>query len=395
MRDRFSFIRCAIALVMVSPWFFWACSRQPAKKEPPIFPVTIVNPVQKEIIRYLEYTGNIEALKVVDIRARVAGFLQAIMFTPRQKVKVGDVLFVIDPRQYEAQVKEAAGKLAAQKARSRLAQIELEMAEQLQSKEAISVLQLEKQVAQRDATLAEAELADAQLKKAKLDLEWTQVTSPIDGRVNRNLVDVGNLVGATEKTILTTVVNDESVYVYFNITDLDLLSLLRTHVKDVQEGTPSDKNIPIFLALADEAEYPHEGKLDFVATALDQATGTIQARGIFPNPDGILMAGMFARVRLPVEKRMALLVPEIAVQFDQGGRYVLVVNEENVVQQRRIKASRYTDNFWIVDQGLTTTDRVIVSGIQRARPGSRVVPNITSSEGDSSDSLSSTGSSGK
>lgn len=385
MRDRFSSLVSVVVCAVVALSLFSGCSRHPSKKELPPPSVTVTNPVQKEITRYLEYTGNIAALETVDIRARVAGFLQEIKFTPRQKVKTGDLLFVIDPRQYQAQVKEATGKVAAQKASNKLAQTELQMAQQLESKEAISGLRLEKSVAQRDASIADVELAEAELDKARLYLEWTQVTSPIDGRVDRNLVDIGNLVGATEKTKLTSVVNDDLVYVYFNITELDLLPLLRGHLKEFGQSTPSDNQIPVFLALADEKDYPHEGTIDFAATTVDQNTGTVQTRGIFPNPDGLLMAGMFARVRVPIDKRMAILIPEIAVQFDQGGRYVLVVDDDNVVQHRRIKTSRYAQNQWIADEGLTPKDRVIVSGLQRARAGSKVKPTLAPADGGRTD----------
>jgi len=319
------------------------------------------------------------AFQTVEIRARVPGFLTKMLFEPRAKVKAGDLLFVIDPRQYEASVKEAKGKLDAQKAQSKLAQTELQIGQQLESKEAISGLKLEKKVADRDKATADVELADADLDKAKLDLEWTQVASPINGRVSRNKVDVGNLVGATEKTLLTTVVADDPMYAYFNVSELDLLPILRRLAKrDADLSSKPLIKIPVLVGLADETGYPHEGHFDFAETTVDQSTGTIQVRGIFPNPDGLLMAGMFVRIRVPVEKRTAILVPDVAVQFDQGGKYVLVVGEGDVVQQRRIKMGEQVGEMRVVDQGLTAKDRVIIAGVQRARPGAKVTPTVAS-----------------
>ncbi len=312
----------------------------------------------------------------MDIRARVPGFLDKMYFQPRAKVKAGDALFLIDPRQYQANVKEAKAKLEAQKASSKLAQTEVQISQQLESKEAISALKLEKKVAERDVASADVDLADAALDKAKLDLEWTQVTSPIDGRVSRNKVDLGNLVGATEKTLLTTVVADDPIYAYFNVSELDLLLVLRGLASKTTD--PSNKpsaKLPVYMGLADETGYPHEGHFDFAETTVDSSTGTIQVRGIFPNPDGLMMGGMFARIRVPSEKRSVLLIPDVAVQFDQGGRYVFVVDEANIVQQKRIKMAEQIEDMRVIEEGLSLKDRVITTGVQRARSGSKA--NIT------------------
>jgi membrane fusion protein, multidrug efflux system len=364
--------------------FFWvpflvcACGKEPPKRVVRLPDVTAVLPVQREVPKYLEYTGTTAALQTVDIRARVAGFLQKMYFEPRSKVKAGDLLFLIDPRQYEASVKQAKGKLDAQKASSKLAQTELQISQQLESKEAISALKLEKKAAERDVAQADVELAEASLDSAKLDLEWTRVTSPIKGRVSRNKIDVGNLVGATEKTLLTTVVDDDPIYVYFNVSELDLLPILRHLAKD-PSSKPSVK-LPVQLGLADEIGYPHEGHFDFAETTVDSSTGTIQVRGIFPNPDGLLMAGMFTRVRVPVETRKVLLLPDVAVQFDQGGKYVLTVDDNNVVQQKRIKTAEQVDQMRVIAEGLTSKDRVITTGVLRARPGAKVNATIAPAE---------------
>lgn len=358
-----------LALCLVS-----SCGSQPAKRTPPPPDVTVIQPVQKEITRNLEYTGNTAALQTIDIRARVTGFLQEMHFQPRQKVKAGDLLFVIDPRQYDASVKETKAKLEGAQASSKLAQTEVLIAQQLESKEAISALRLDKRIEERDLAAANVGLADAELDNAKLNLEWTRVTSPIDGRVSRNKVDIGNLVGATEKTLLTTVVNDDPIYVYFNASELDLLPILRRFARKGDQSLEETAKTPVFLGLADETGYPHEGHIDFIETTVASSTGTIQVRGIFPNHDGLLMAGMFVRVRVPVEKSQALLVPDIAVQFDQGGTYVLVVDDQNVVHQKPIKTGSQVGEMRVIEKGITDKDRVITTGVLRARPGTKVNP---------------------
>lgn len=363
-----------VLLAAAGPYLLCGCKGETKKRVAPPPDVTVAQPVQQEVTRYLEYTGTTAALQSVDIRARVPGFLQKICFEPRARVKSGDLLFVIDPRQYEATVKEANAKLESQKAASKLAQTELQINQQLLSKEAISALKLEKKAAERDVSAAEVDLAEAALDKAKLDLEWTQVTSPIDGRVSRNLVDVGNLVGATEKTLLTTVVSDDIIYTYFNIGELDLLPLRRKQATKSDEAEKDIRKVPVQLGLADETGYPHEGHFDFADTKVDPATGTVQVRGIFPNPGGILMAGMFVRVRVPVDTQTSWLVPEVAVQADQGGSYVLTVGPENVVEQRRVKVGTTIERMQVIAEGLAGDEKVIVAGLQRARPGSKVNP---------------------
>jgi membrane fusion protein, multidrug efflux system len=379
-----------LAAVASTVFHVSGCTSKPPKKaaQPP--EVTVVQPLKEEVTRFLEYTGTLSALETVEIRARVPGFLEKICFQPRSKVKAGDLLFVIDPRQFEANVKEAQGKLDAQKAAFKLAQTEVQISQQLESHEAISTLKLEVKVADRDKAGADVELAEAELAKAKLDLEWSRVTSPINGRVSRNKVDVGNLVGATEKTLLTTVVNDDPIYAYFNMSELDLLPISR---KFLAEGLEPAKNpsrkLPIYAGLADEKGYPHEGHFDFAETTVDSSTGTIQVRGLFPNPDGLLMAGMFVRVRIPVEKRTVLVVPDVAIQFDQGGRYVLTVDDKNIVAQKRIKLGEQVNGSRVIEEGLTSKDRVMVTGVLRARPGSAVKPTATPAGAAPSDKSSS------
>ena len=357
----------------------FGCNEEMEKKTVRIPTVTVSVPIQTEAQKRLDYTGTTAALEYVDIRARVAGFLEKINFEPKQKVKAGDLLFVIDPRQYQAAVSEAKAQLEAKKASLKLAKTDEEIAKSLESKEAISWLKLQQATAKSDVSKADVDLTAANLDQAKLNLEYTQVTSPIDGRVSRNYVDIGNLVGATEKTLLTTVVNDESVYCYFNVSELDLLFLKRMYPLPRNPEPLTVVKIPVLLELADEEGFPHKGRLDFTDTMINPSTGTIQFRAVFPNPDGLLLPGMFAKIRVPLKKFQALLVPEAAIQFDQGGRYLLVVDGQNIVRQKRIKMGQEEPNgMRVIDEGLLPDDRVIISGLQRARPGSPVNPISTS-----------------
>jgi multidrug efflux system membrane fusion protein len=361
-----------IALLVIA---VFGCQKETEKKAVKIPTVTVSFPVQTLAQKHLDYTGTTAALEYVDIRARVAGFLEKINFEPKQKVKAGALLFVIDPRQYQAAVNEAEAQLEAKQASFKLAKVDEEIAKSLESKEAISWLKLQQATSKSEVSKADVDLTAANLDQAKLNLEYTQVTSPIDGRVSRNYVDIGNLVGATEKTLLTTVVNDESVYCYFNVSEVDLLFLKRVYPVPRNSEPLTVVKIPVSLGLADEEGFPHEGRLDFTDTMVNPATGTIQFRAIFPNPNGLLLPGMFARIRVPLQQFKALLVPEAAIQFDQGGRYLLVVDSQNIVRQKRIKMGQEEPNgMRVIDDGILPEDRVIISGLQRARPGSPVNP---------------------
>ncbi|MBM4329090.1 MAG: efflux RND transporter periplasmic adaptor subunit [Deltaproteobacteria bacterium] len=369
--------RIAVLLITVGFLGILGCGRDSHKTGPPAPEVTVTKPVEQEVTRYLEYTGTTAALEFVDVRARVQGWLESIKFVPRSKVKKDELLFVIDPRPFQARVEQAKAVRDANKASLDLAQYELEKAQYLEAKEALSQLKLKEATAKRDAAAAEVEKAKADLDLAKLNLDYCQVRSPINGRVSRNLVDVGNLVGAEQKTLLTTVVNDDPMYAYFNLSELDVLPLIREFVKDKTAKSVQDELNPVYMGLADEKGYPHEGHIDFADTQIDSSTGTMQVRGVFPNLDGVLMPGMFVRLRVPVEKRRGLLVPEVAIQADQAGRYVLVVNSQDVVEKRRVKPGQTVDRMRVIDEGLSVDDRVVVSGVQRARPGIKVKPTVT------------------
>ena len=364
---------------------FVACeSKRNEFVEPPPPKVTVAQPLQQEVIKYLNFTGNTRAVEEVEIRARVAGFLQSMHFAPGTRVDMKDLLFVIDPREYQAEYNAARAELTAAKAQHHRAVIEYERAKRVFDKGAGRETDVVTWQGERDVALAAIERAKAKLERANLNLSYTRVTSPISGRVSRNMVDIGNLVGEGEATLLTTVSRYDPMYAYFNLNENDLLRVMsmyreRITQKGINPDTDPDSKaeIPIFLALANEEGYPHEGIVDFAESGVDPTTGTMQIRGVFPNSDTVkvLIPGLFARLRLPIGKQEnALLVTERAIGADQGGTYLLTVNNENKVEKRMIRQGQLVDGLRVIEEGLQPGELVIVKGVQRARPGAKVDP---------------------
>jgi len=336
--------------------------------------VIVSRPIMKEVTQFLEFTGTTAALEFVEIRARVEGWLESVNFVSGSRVKTGDLLFVIDPRPFQAQVDQSEAALKGKQADLQLKQANLKRAQKLLSTASISQLQYDVQNAEEAVAEAQVGIAKADLEKAKLDLAYTRLTAPISGRVGRNLVDVGNLVGAREKTLLTQIVNDSSVYVYFDVSERDVLMVMRMF-PNLGEETASDRErAPAYVQLADETGFPHEGRIDFLEPQVDSSTGTLRARAVFSNEKGQLVAGLFARIRVPIQKKEAFLVPELAVGIGQTGRYVLVVNKDQIVEQRPVKTGQLEGTLRVIDEGLAKDDLVVVNGIQRARPGAKVTP---------------------
>lgn len=383
-RNLFLKFNWKIAVILLALGFFVACEQKNTYVESPPPKVTVAEPLQQEVIVYLEFTGNTRAFEEVEIRARVSGFLQSMHFTPGTGVDMGDQLFVIDPREYQAEFNAATAELNAAKAMQHRAEIEYDRAKRVFDKGAGRETDVVKWRGERDVAQASIERAKANLERANLNLGYTQVMAPISGRVSRNFVDVGNLVGEGEPTLLTTVTRYDPMYVYFNLNEYDLLRVQSMYRKRVQEkgidpGKEPDSRaeIQLFLGLANEQGYPHEGVVDFAASGVDPATGTIQLRGVFANqgPPNVLLPGLFTRLRMPIDKREnALLVSERAIGADQGGNYLLTVGSDNVVEKKSIRMGQLVDGLRVIEEGLQPGDTVIVKGLQRARPGGKVDP---------------------
>jgi membrane fusion protein, multidrug efflux system len=354
----------AIAAVLL----IWGCTNKAEVRVPPPPEVIVSHPLQKEATRYLEFTGITSALESVEIRARVEGWLQSVDFVPGSNVKKGALLFVIDPKPFQAQVNQYEASLKGKQAELQLKKVNLKRAQQLLATASISQLQFDQRRAEEQVGEAQVGIVQADLDKANLNLGYTKVTAPITGQVSRNYVDVGNLVGAGTNTKLAEIVNATSLYVYFDVSERDVLMLNRMfHDQAVEKKKPR-----AYLQLADETGYPHTGYIDYAEPKIDPNTGTLKARAVFPNVKSLLVPGLFGRIRVPIEKKQALLVPEVAVGISQAGRYVLVVNKDHVVEERLVKTGQAEHSLRVIEDGLKKDDWVVVNGIQRARPGAKV-----------------------
>lgn len=361
-----------------------ACGGSNTYEPPPPPGVTTAQPEVDEITDYLEFTGTTVSSGRAEVRARVSGALQSMHFEPGSDVDRGQLLFVIEPTQYEAQLKAAEASLASGKAALERAEIELERAERLRAKRAGTDIDVVKWRGERDQSLASIKSAEAKIARAELDLGYTQVRAPIAGRVGRHQIDLGNLVGEGDATILTEVTQYDPMYVYFNLNERDLLrvmSLYRERVKergiDPSAAPDSEAELVVELGLADELGYPHSGIADYSDSGVDPETGTMQIRGVFENGQAParLLPGLFARVRMPLSHRADMpLVSERAVGSDQSGEYVLVVTGENVVEKRNVETGQLIDGLRVIESGLGPDEWVVVNGLQRARPGGTVTP---------------------
>jgi len=325
--------------------------------------------VRQDITPFVEFTGTTRSTASAEVRARVAGRLESMAFTPSSVVDKGDLLFVIEREQYQAARDEADANLRAAKARRALAESDLERIRQARESEAVSEQDLDRAVAQRDQAEARVMSAEAQLSVAELNYSYTLVRSPIKGQVSRRLVDIGNLVGGTEQTLLTTVNAMQPIFVYFEAPERTVLALLAARGADsLEQPDPADN---AFVATSVDTAFPHSGKIDYIDNTVDPTTGTIQIRAVLPNRRLVLFPGLFVRVRVPgAPVRDAILVDERAIGTDLGGKYIYVVDDSSFVDQRYITIGYITDDgMALITQGLDGTETYIVNGMLRARPG--------------------------
>jgi RND family efflux transporter MFP subunit len=342
--------------------------------------VVVGRPTVKTITDYEDFTGHTEALLTVEIRARVSGYLVEGLKDggPNKEgteVKKGELLFEIDPRSYEADKSKAEAALLQARAHLERLSKDLKRAEELLPTRAIAQGDFDQIAGDNKEAAAAVKTSQAMLRLADLNLQWTKVRAPCDGRVSKQLIDPGNMVQA-DVTPLTTIVTLDPIYAYFDIDERTLLELRRMVIaKYGSLRGVRQANIKVLLGLADEQGYPHEGTIDFADNRLDVMTGTLRLRGVFPNPKRILSPGMFAKIRLPKgQPHRAILIPEAALASDQGQKCLYVLNDKNEVTYRPVQIGSPHGGLREIKSGLSENDRVVVDGLQRVRPGIVVKP---------------------
>jgi multidrug efflux system membrane fusion protein len=345
-------------------------------------PVSASTVAEKDIVETQEFSGRMEAIERVDIRARVAGFITAVNVHPGAIVKKGDVLFVIDPRPYQRELARAEAAAGAARAKADLAKIELTRAERLIADKAIAQRELDTNSSSYKQLDAEAHAADAQLETAKLNLAYTQVLSPIDGRVGKAEITLGNLVDTS--AILTTVVSKDRIYASFVGDEDTYLRVAATH----HQGQP----VLVRVGLANETGYPHAGKLEFVDNQLDTQTGGVRMRAVFDNADNLLVPGLFARVQIDagtgggdasgVKHTRALLINERAIGTDQSRKFVYLIGPDQKAEYRTVTLGARANGMVQVTQGLKAGDTIVVNGTQRVHPGAPLSPHMVAMDFD-------------
>jgi RND family efflux transporter MFP subunit len=344
---------------------------------PPPPKVEVAPPLQRAITRYLDATGNTAPIKNVDLVARVQGVLQAISYQDGTLVKEGTSLFTIEPETYKLKLEQAQAAEAGAQASLKQAEADFKRQVDLVQRQAVSQAVLDTSTSTRDNAQANLQQAEANTKIAAVNYGYTNVVAPFDGIVSAHLVSVGELVGASSPTPLASIVALDPIYVNFNVNEQDVL---RIREEARRRGmTANDlKSLPIEVGLQTDTGFPHKGKLDYAAPTINLSTGTLAVRGVLPNPDRVLLPGYYVRVRVPIDQQKdALLVPDASLGSDQAGRYLLVVNGDNVVEQRKVRTGQLEEgNLRVIESGLKGDDRVVIAGLLRAIPGQKVDPQL-------------------
>ncbi len=370
--------RLITALILVSAIAIAGCDQQSAttakiKRKPP--PVTVAAPFKKRITEWDEFTGRFDAVETVNVRARVSGFLESVHFKDGQIVEKGDLLFVIDKRPFRFAVEQTKAQVDQAQAQLDLAISDVERARPLLERRTITARAFESREATARGALASLAGARAQLRNAELNLEWTEVVAPIGGRISDSRVDVGNLIsgGQPGSTILTRIVSLDPIHFVFEGSEADYLKYTRL---DHTGQRPSSRNTdnPVAVKLIDEQDFRHRGKMEFVDNALDPTSGTIRARAIFDNKEHLLLPGLFGRLRLFGGDFDALLIPDSAIASDQARKIAMIVTSDGTVAAKVITLGPIIDGLRVIRSGLSASDRVIIAGMQRARPGQKVTP---------------------
>lgn len=348
---------------------------------PPPPPVTVAHPIQRTVIDYDDYVGRFVAIDSVEVRARVSGYLDKVHFTDGQIVKQGDLLFSIDKRSFQTAFDQYSADLAQARATLAFAEADLGRAQQLVRDRTITEQAFDQRTQAKRVAQAIVNAREAQVRQAQLDLEFTELRAPITGRIGDRRVSPGNLVTggvAFNTTLLATIVTDNPIRFEFTFDEASYLRYERL-AKAGSDVASRSGGVDVMLKLLDETEFKHKGRMDFVDNVIERTTGTIRGRAVFANSTNVFTPGMFARVRVPGSPSYhALLVPEVAIGSEQTRKFVAVVDADNTVQQKYVVLGQAIGDLRVVREGLTPTDRVVVNGQMRARPGSKVAPRLES-----------------
>jgi RND family efflux transporter MFP subunit len=349
-------------------------SQQQSAAPPPT--VTVANPVQRSVVDQDEYVGRFAAVESVEVRSRLSGYLQAIHFIDGQMVKKGDPLFTIDRRPFQIALEQMKANLAQARANLAFAQADLARGQSLVQNKTITEQAFDQRTQAKAVAEASVASQEAMVHSAELDLDtYTELRAPIDGRIGDRRVAVGNLVtGGTggNTTLLATIVSVDPIHFEFTFDEASYLRYARFATASKEVATLHG-NVPVSLKLIDEKDFAHQGKIDFVDNVIDRSSGTIRGRAVFDNADGIFTPGMFGRLRVPGSPAyIALLVPDAAIATEQARKYVLVVDDGGVVRQKYVTLGQIDGGLRVIKDGLAATDRVIVNGLMRARPGMKV-----------------------
>jgi RND family efflux transporter MFP subunit len=350
--------------------------QQPARAPAPPPTVTVANPVKRVIVDHDEYVGRFVAVDAVEIRARVSGYLDKIHFTDGQAVNQGDLLVTIDRRPFQTALDQARANLAQAKANLAFTESDLGRAQQLVRDRTITEQTFDQRTQAKRVAEASVAANEAAVRQAELDMQFTELRAPVSGRIGDRRVSPGNLVtgGTGTTTMLATIVSTAPIRFEFTFDEASLLRYERLS-KQSKEGEAWGAATPVMLMLIDEKDFSHRGRMDFVDNVIDRSSGTIRARAVFPNAEGLFTPGMFARVQVPGSLPYeALLVPDAAIGTEQARKYLLVVGDDNVVKQQYVTLGQVEGAMRVIKSGLAADDRVVVNGLMRARPGGKVTP---------------------
>jgi RND family efflux transporter MFP subunit len=367
-------IGCLGAAVIAPALLVSACGEKNAFVPPPPPKVELALPVKQTVTRYLEATGSTAAVNSTTLVARVQGFVQEIKYKDGDAVKAGQVLFVIEPKPYQLALEQAEAGESSAAASTKQTEADYKRQVDLAAKNIASQSTLDQATAAKDAAIAKQKQSEVDIEQAKLNLSYTEVKAPFDGIVTAREVSLGQLVGAGGPTTLATIVQFDPIYVNFAISETDVQSI-RAGIRERGLTSEDLKKIPIEVGLQSEKGYPHKGTLDYAAPTVTAATGTLMVRGVLANKDRALLPGYFVRVRVPrAEQPNMLLVPDRVIGSDQSGRYVLVANKDDVVEQRKVELGQLVGDLRVITKGITPQDRVVISGLMTVIPGEKIEP---------------------